>query len=87
MPYPYPAPDDESLTETEARFLCAKVTPYREADEGDRIFALIGSIESASYSARGGLVLKLEIPYDIVGNPTELMHSQGRMIMVEGYKL
>ena len=87
MTLPYPEPSEEHMTETEARFLTAKVTPYDEATEGDRVFALIGAIDSAAYSSKGAFILKLEIPFDIVGDPTNLMRSQGRHLMIEGFRL
>jgi len=87
MTQPYPEPPDDYMTETEARFLTAKVVPYHEAEEGDRVFALIGAIDSAAYSSKGAFILKLEIPFDIVGDPTDLMRSQGRHLMIEGFKI
>lgn len=87
MTLPFPEPDPEDMTGTEARFLTARVVPYTEATEGDRIFAMMGSIESARYNARGALVFTFEVPFDIVGDPTEIMRSQGTMVLIEGRKL
>jgi len=75
------------MTSTEARFLTAAVKPYPEADEGDRIFCFVGSIETARYSKSGALLITFEVPFDIVGDPTDMMRSQGRQVMVEGRKL
>jgi hypothetical protein len=82
-----PYPTDGTLTEGEVRLVDRTTVNYADAVPGDLISVLVGSIESAAFTPRGTLDLKLSVPFDSIGDPTELMRSQGRMLVVEMYRL
>jgi hypothetical protein len=85
-PYPY-ADDTATMTPAEARYLTAEVTSYRDADPDDLIAVFVGSIEGAKYDKSGVFVVNVAIPFDVVGDPTEMMRSQGMMLVWEARKL
>lgn len=85
MTAPYPATSNPS--EVERRFHEARVVPYTDANPGDLVGSLIGSIGAAKYDGRGQFVITVEVPFDIIGDPTELMRSQGRMLLWEIRKI
>lgn len=82
-----PYPDVGTTTPAEDRYLQSTVTPYPDADNDDMIACFIGSIGSGKYDARGQFVLTIEVPFDIVGNPTDMMRSQGMMLVWQARKL
>lgn len=82
-----PYPETTNPTAAERRFRDARVVPYRDATQGDLVGCLVGSIGSAKYDGRGQFVITVEVPFDIIGDPTELMRSQGRMLLWEIRKM
>jgi hypothetical protein len=82
-----PYPTDGTLTEGEVRLVDRTTTPFADADSGDLIAVLVGSIESAVFTPRGTFDIKVSVPFDVIGDPTELMRSQGRMLVVELFRL
>lgn len=87
MTEPYPYADDGAANAAEARYLGAEVVPYRDADPDDTVAVFIGSIEGAKYDKNGVFTLTVGVPWDVVGDPTELMRSQGMMLVWEARKL
>lgn len=60
---------------------------YPDAGSGDLIACYLGSIESGVFNRAGSFDMKLSIPFDIIGNPTEIMRSQGEMVVVKMFKV
>jgi hypothetical protein len=79
----YPVMDGVTLDASEQRVLDAETVDYVDASDDDLVAVLVGSIEKASYTPRGTLDITFSVPFDIVGDPTALMRSQGRMLTVE----
>jgi hypothetical protein len=79
----YPTMDGVALDPSELRVMNARTVPYVDAQDDELIAVLIGSIEKATYTPRGTLDITFSVPFDIVGDPTALMRSQGRMLTVE----
>lgn len=86
MPVPY-VQEGMRLNKAEQRHANAKPVDYTDARSGDLVGSLIGTISSGAYTSSGTFKLTLEVPFDIIGNPTELMRSQGMMVLVELYKV
>ena len=82
-----PYPELTEPTAAELRHFDAEPVPYFDADNDDLIASFIGSIGSAKYDARGSFVLTLEIPFDVIGDPTDLMRSQGMMLVWQARKI
>jgi hypothetical protein len=82
--YPYP---DSGTTPAESRYLDAQPVPYVLADTDDLVGCFIGSITSGKYTNAGSFTVTVDVPFDIIGDPTELMRSQGMMLVWEARKM
>jgi len=82
--YPYP---DSDITPAESRYLESDPVKWDEADNDDLIGCFIGSITSAKYTAQGTFSITVDVPFDVIGDPTELMRSQGRMLIWQLHKM
>lgn len=72
---------DVPRSASEERYHSTTTVPYHDADDDDIIGCMIGSIGGAKYDKNGVFVLTVEVPFDIIGDPTDLMRSQGMMLL------
>ncbi len=84
QPYPFPAAD---ANPAEARYMDAEVVPYTDADVDDLVGCFLAAISDAKYDRSGTFRVTLDVPFDVIGDPTELMRSQGMMLVWEARKL
>lgn len=84
QPYPFA---DANTNPAEDRYLSSAVVPYTDADIDDLVGCFIASIADARYDKAGVFRVTLDIPFDVIGDPTELMRSQGMMLVWEARKL
>lgn len=74
-------PDDGPRTKAEERYHSTETIPFVDAQDDDIVGCVVGSIGGAKYDKNGVFVLTVEVPFDVIGDPTELMRSQGMMLL------